>query len=209
LRLQMRGELRRMQQELGMTFIHVTHTQMEAIAVADIVVVMDHGHIEQAGTAQEIYSAPDSAYVARFMGGQNVLSGKVSETGNGKSILVSENGNRFELSQLSRAESKPASERVYFAIRRDHVELIRAGASQSATGEINTVIGTVSAIEYQGTAVKVTVQGVTSEDFVAYVPDARFLADPLDRGDRVVARWSTDEARPLKVGTEQTTYRGH
>jgi putative spermidine/putrescine transport system ATP-binding protein len=61
LRLQMRGELRRMQQELGITFVHVTHTQLEAIAVADMVVVMTQGHIEQAGTAQEIYTRPHAA----------------------------------------------------------------------------------------------------------------------------------------------------
>src|SRR5438034_1293665 len=78
LRLQMRGELRRMQKELGITFVHVTHTQLEAIAVADLVVVMDQGRIEQAGSAREIYTLPVSAYVARFMGGQNVLAGKVA-----------------------------------------------------------------------------------------------------------------------------------
>src|SRR6202043_677518 len=66
LRLRMRGELRRVQKELGITFIHVTHTQLEAIAVADLVVVMAHGRIEQAATAREIYVAPRSAYVARF-----------------------------------------------------------------------------------------------------------------------------------------------
>jgi putative spermidine/putrescine transport system ATP-binding protein len=205
LRLQMRGELRRMQQELGMTFVHVTHTQMEAIAVADMVVVMDHGHIEQAGSAQAVYSAPDSAYVARFMGGQNVLSGTVAATGaDGTATLVSENGNRFELAGL---KSTTDAGRVYFAVRRDHVKLVRAG--ESSANEINAARGTVSAIEYQGTAVKVTVQGITSEDFVAFVPDSDFLAHPLQRGDRVLARWATQEARALKQGSEQTAYRGH
>src|SRR5262250_1237601 len=66
LRLRMRGELRRVQKELGITFIHVTHTQLEAIAVADTVVVMAQGHIEQAASAREIYVAPRNAYVARF-----------------------------------------------------------------------------------------------------------------------------------------------
>src|SRR5262250_3764439 len=80
LRLQMRGELRRMQRELAITFIHVTHTQPEAIALADMVVVMDQGHIEQAASARDVYAAPRSAYVARFMGGQNVLSGSVVST---------------------------------------------------------------------------------------------------------------------------------
>jgi putative spermidine/putrescine transport system ATP-binding protein len=72
LRLQMRGELRRMQRDLGITFIHVTHTQPEAIALADLVVVMDHGHIEQAASAYDVYAKPLTAYVARFKGGQNV-----------------------------------------------------------------------------------------------------------------------------------------
>ena len=77
LRLQMRAELKEMQQRLGITFIHVTHTQLEAVAVADQVVVMAHGRIEQTASARAIYTGPDSAYVARFMGGQNVMSGNL------------------------------------------------------------------------------------------------------------------------------------
>ena len=97
LRLQMRGELKRLQRELGITFIHVTHTQLEAIALADLVVVMDQGRIEQAGSAQKIYSEPQTAYVARFMGGQNVLSGKVTTVADGEAILLSAQGDRFAL----------------------------------------------------------------------------------------------------------------
>src|SRR5256885_1965133 len=77
LRVQMRGELRRMQRELGITFVHVTHTQLEAIALADLVVVMEKGRIKQAGPAREVYASPRDRYVAEFLGGQNVLSGKV------------------------------------------------------------------------------------------------------------------------------------
>jgi putative spermidine/putrescine transport system ATP-binding protein len=58
LRLQMRGELREMQQQLGITFIYVTHTQMEAVAVADQVVVMSHGRVQQSAPARTIYAAP-------------------------------------------------------------------------------------------------------------------------------------------------------
>ena len=72
----MRGELRRMQRDLGITFIHVTHTQPEAIALAGLVVVMDHGHIEQAASAYDVYAKPLTAYVARFVGGQNVVGGR-------------------------------------------------------------------------------------------------------------------------------------
>lgn len=73
LRIQMRAELRRWQKELGLTFIHVTHSQEEAMALADTMVVMNHGLIEQVGTPHEIYNRPKNEFVARFMGGHNVL----------------------------------------------------------------------------------------------------------------------------------------
>ncbi len=81
LRIQMRAELRRWQKELGLTFIHVTHSQEEAMALADTMVVMNHGVIEQMGSPHEIYNRPISEFVARFMGGHNVLNtarGKIS-----------------------------------------------------------------------------------------------------------------------------------
>lgn len=73
LRIQMRAELRRWQKELGLTFIHVTHSQEEAMALADTMVVMNHGRIEQAGTPQEVFNRPSSEFVARFMGGHNLV----------------------------------------------------------------------------------------------------------------------------------------
>jgi len=81
LRTQMRAELRHWQRELGLTFIHVTHSQEEAMALADTMVVMDHGRIEQVGAPREIYNRPASEFVARFMGGHNVFAttqGKVA-----------------------------------------------------------------------------------------------------------------------------------
>src|ERR1700722_14651669 len=88
LRLRMRGELRRIQRELGITFIHVTHTQLEAIAVADVVVVMEQGRIEQAASARDIFLHPRNAYVARFIGGQNVLSGAVERLSDGRAMAL-------------------------------------------------------------------------------------------------------------------------
>jgi putative spermidine/putrescine transport system ATP-binding protein len=73
LRIKMRSELKRWQQELGFTFIHVTHSQEEAMALADLVVVMNEGRIEQQGTARKVYNQPATEFVARFMGGHNVI----------------------------------------------------------------------------------------------------------------------------------------
>ena len=74
LRIRMRGELRKLQRELGISFIHVTHGQDEALALADEIVVMNNAVIEQAGTAREIFNAPETAFVAQFIGGHNVIA---------------------------------------------------------------------------------------------------------------------------------------
>jgi putative spermidine/putrescine transport system ATP-binding protein len=74
LRVKMRGELKRLQKELGISFIHVTHGQDEAMALADMIVVMNNGRIEQAGTPHEIFTRPSTEFVARFIGGHNVLA---------------------------------------------------------------------------------------------------------------------------------------
>jgi putative spermidine/putrescine transport system ATP-binding protein len=74
LRVRMRGELKRLQRELGISFIQVTHGQEEAMALADHIVVMNQGKIEQQGSARDIFHHPQTEFVARFIGGHNVLS---------------------------------------------------------------------------------------------------------------------------------------
>jgi putative spermidine/putrescine transport system ATP-binding protein len=75
LRVRVREELKRLQRELGITFIHVTHSQDEALALADLMVVMEDGHIRQAGPPREVFERPTSKFIARFIGGHNVLTG--------------------------------------------------------------------------------------------------------------------------------------
>ncbi len=74
LRIRMRAELRKLQQELGISFLHVTHGQDEALALADEIVVMNNAVIEQAGPARDVFNAPKTEFVARFMGGHNVIA---------------------------------------------------------------------------------------------------------------------------------------
>lgn len=74
LRIRMRAELRKLQQELGISFLHVTHGQDEALALADEIVVMNNAVIEQAGPARDVFNAPRTEFVARFMGGHNVIA---------------------------------------------------------------------------------------------------------------------------------------
>jgi len=83
LRIRMRTELKRLQRELGISFIHVTHSQDEALALADHIIVMNRGKIEQDGPPQEVFDAPRTEFVARFIGGHNILGG-----GEGKKLAV-------------------------------------------------------------------------------------------------------------------------
>lgn len=77
LRVRMRSELRRIQRKFGLTFIQVTHHVEEAFSLSDLIVVMSDGHIEQVATPTELFSAPASQFVAKFIGDNNIFSGKV------------------------------------------------------------------------------------------------------------------------------------
>jgi putative spermidine/putrescine transport system ATP-binding protein len=74
LRIRVRAELKRLQNELGISFVHVTHSQDEAMALADLIVVMNAGRIEQAGSPRDVFNTPRTAFVAQFMGGHNVIA---------------------------------------------------------------------------------------------------------------------------------------
>ncbi len=74
LRVKVRAELKRLQKELEISFVHVTHSQDEAMALADLIVVMNHGRIEQQGSPHEIFTRPATEFVARFIGGHNIIS---------------------------------------------------------------------------------------------------------------------------------------
>ncbi|MGE0424873.1 MAG: ABC transporter ATP-binding protein [Reyranellaceae bacterium] len=198
LRLRMRGELRRVQKELGITFVHVTHTQLEAIAVADMVVVMAQGRIEQAASARDIFVAPRSAYVARFVGGQNVLSGAVESVLNDTAALIADNGARYAFPV---GDFRPArGAKLWGSIRRDRITIEKVPPGAKPTAGLNAVLSEVHTLENQGTYVKLTLDLGDGEEFVANIPDEQFFADPLDIGDRVIARWSASEIKLLNDG---------
>ncbi|MBV8700082.1 ABC transporter ATP-binding protein [Bradyrhizobium sp.] len=195
LRVQMRQELRRMQRELGITFIHVTHTQLEAIALADLVVVMEQGRIKQAGPPREVYATPNDRYVAEFLGGQNVLHGRIKKVNGASFVIVPPMQGSIEVPLGARARLS-VGDRIDIAVRRDDVELIRPGR-ELPPGYASALPSRVLAIEYQGNFVKVMLDTVPDDEFVAYVPERVFFADPLNVGDMVLATWVADRARAL------------
>ena len=188
LRLQMRGELKRMQKEFAITFIHVTHTQMEAIALADMVVVMDQGRIEQADPAREVFERPRTGYVARFIGGQNVITGKILERLSDH-ILVQCGPRQV---RVSVAGSMKAGDQFRASVRRDRIVVHRAQGENTQPG-LNAVVGKVGTIEYQGSWVKLPLEGASGEEFVVNLLDNDYFAEPVQSGDWVTAAWKAEE----------------
>ena len=130
LRQDMQYELIRLKNELGITFIYVTHDQEEALTMSDTIVVMNQGYIQQIGTPESIYNEPENAFVADFIGESNILNGMMV-----KDLLVEINGHRFECVDTGFGENKP----VDVVIRPEDIQLVKpddshiSGVMQSVT----------------------------------------------------------------------------
>ena len=183
-----------MQRDLGITFIHVTHTQLEAIAIADIVVVMEKGKIKQAGPARDVYDQPRDRYVAEFLGGQNVLSGRIERI-EGDSAMISAPEMRDVVVPLGPRRTVSAGDRVDFAIRRDDVDLVRpeTGAAASAP----RCRAGFAPSNTRATSSRSSSTTSASDELIAYVPDRVFYRDPFSVGDVVIAGWDKDKTRML------------
>jgi spermidine/putrescine transport system ATP-binding protein len=112
LRRQMQEELKAIQKRIGTAFVHVTHDQEEAMALADHIVVMNHGRIEDEGPAERVYARPATRFAATFMGESTIVPGRVEENGQIATAL-----GRFD------ARGEPPGTAVYVAIRPEHVAL--------------------------------------------------------------------------------------
>ena len=192
LRVRMRAELKRLQRELEMTFIHVTHAQEEAMALADLTVVMNAGKIEQAATPREVYNAPSTPFVARFIGGHNVLSGAVSGTTDfGLTRVKSDTDDQFTIpTALS-----PSTGRVEFAVRTDKITLHDASIERSDLS--NALRATVSSVQYQGSFVLVGLEAPGVDEFNINLHESEYFAAPVTVGDSVIATWSHEDAHVL------------
>ncbi len=119
LRRQMQVELKDIQSEVGLTFLHVTHDQEEAMTMADTVAVMNKGRIEQMGAPQDLYELPHTAFVAKFLGQSNLFTGEVVTTAK-SSVVVDAHGTRIEV-PTDRAQRH--SGRITVGVRPEKVTL--------------------------------------------------------------------------------------
>ena len=168
LRIKMRAELKRWHKELGMSFVHVTHSQEEAMALADLVVVMNHGRIEQVGSARDVFERPRTEFVARFIGAHNVIS-----TASGKVAVRSD---RLTLSAPADGGLPVTVSAVEYQGSQVQVHLLAEG---SAADEA------------------IDVDGTDRGAWIAVFSDGVFHASPLQPGQRVGMRWAAAEAHAL------------
>jgi iron(III) transport system ATP-binding protein len=142
LREQMRVELKRIQSEVGITSIYVTHDQVEALVMSDEIIVMSKGRIQQKGGPHEIYSRPVNAYVSNFIGVANLLKGHVvAVNGAGRGAFeTAEGGRRVQLAcQLG--EGVAAGDEAILSIRPEHVQTLRENGGEACLeGEVLQVI---------------------------------------------------------------------
>jgi spermidine/putrescine transport system ATP-binding protein len=138
LRRQMQLELKRIQTEVGITFVHVTHDQEEAMTMADTVAVMNHGRIEQLGSPIDLYESPATTFVANFLGQSNLLAGKVAERDfDAVTLGVDVAGQRV---LLPSARNVATGDELLVGVRPEKIHLLEPGAGEFGNRLIGGVV---------------------------------------------------------------------
>ena len=187
LRQAMQIELKRIQREVGITFVFVTHDQEEALTMSDRIAVMNEGRIEQIGAPEAIYAAPASVFVAGFIGMANLLPGRVAATAldavtvelaDGSRLPVAADGTRFDAGAPATVMVRP--ERLRLSLDEPHGPRIGA---------------TVTDLIFQGPVVRAGLAMADGTALVAHLADGHGEEVPrLRPGDRVWVRWAADAA---------------
>jgi len=174
IRFELRYELRKLAKDLGLTAIHVTHDQGEAMAISDRIAVMKRGRILQVGTPEELYMHPKHIFVMNFIGESNFLEGYVSQVKEEESVIELRGGFLVHTSD----KTKKTGEKVVVAIRPE-VLSVDKGRKRKA----NAIFGQVERLRFEGTNVRYEIR-LENEDLVVVVRPS-LIGEWLDEGERV------------------------
>jgi iron(III) transport system ATP-binding protein len=184
LRVDMRGEIRQLQQRLGITTVYVTHDQEEALAVSRRIAVMEAGRIEQLGLPEDVYRRPANLFVARFMGTTNVLVG----------IVEAREGARMDVRIGTTTVSLPAAhnvrggDRLNLCVRPEAVRIVRTGDG-TKQGEI-ALVATIASCEFIGPLVRLDLALADGSPIKLAMLDAPLY--PAAVGDGVTVAFGVD-----------------
>ncbi|MCW2902580.1 MAG: spermidine/putrescine transporter ATPase subunit [Streptosporangiaceae bacterium] len=182
LRQAMQIELKRIQREVGITFVYVTHDQGEALTMSDRIAVMNDGVIEQLGAPRQIYEEPATKFVAGFIGTSNLLSGTVNEVTDGRAVILSGDGERI-IAPVG--ESVTTGTRLELTVRPEKIEL----SSERPDGDLCALRGTVTEVTYQGTSTSYTLMTSAGAEVVAFRQNLDSSAAMAARGEAVWLSW--------------------
>ena len=188
LRKALQVELKRVQTEVGITFVYVTHDQEEALTMSDRIAVMNAGRVEQLGTPEELYERPATPFVADFIGTTNLLHGTVETLEDGAAVVRLESGDRCRVGRRQRS----TGETVDVSVRPEAIRIERRNGT--ARDPVHWLSATVEQVAYLGAAVQYRVRtgGGLAMSVLAGRNDTRFT-----RGDDVELTWSPAEALVL------------
>ena len=186
LRRQMQLELKRLQKQVELTFIYITHDQEEALNMSDRIAVMHDGRFEQVGTPAEVYDRPRTSFVARFVGTANIVEGRVAENRNGTLMVHAAGG---EVPALCCGCGKKAGDSVTLAVRSEHVEFCTEGGLPA----------TVKEKTFAGGMLRIALALENGDELVA----SRHGIDiALSAGDGVRVTWAAQNAVPVDTHQE-------
>lgn len=180
--IRMQAVLTRLQRELGITFVYVTHSQSEAFAMADRVVIMSKGKIDQVGTPREIYRAPHTRFVAEFVGRNNILPGTVSGGSAGQVHLDTPLGT---FTAPGHADKGTKASIVVSA------DMMHVGAGE------NSVQATVISEEFVGSMVTVFLEAADGTEFKVQMQERALADTDLSAGKSVTLGWAAADGHLL------------
>jgi spermidine/putrescine transport system ATP-binding protein len=198
LRKQLQIELKRIQREVGITFVHVTHDQEEAMTMADTIAVMNEGRIEQQGGATELYERPATEFVANFLGDCNLIDGKLTRRDGGVADFLTNDGAHLRVPE-ERIGFATNGQPVRVGVRPEKLTLVPEG--MEAPAGANALRGRVEIASFLGTAIQYVVHTTGGEEFTA-VEQNRLGAEPesIGPGREVTLAW--DPAHSILVAKE-------
>jgi len=190
LQLRMRVELRNLQRQLGLMFIHVTHNQEEALSMADRIVVMNDARIQQVAAPLTIATRPATELVARFMGDNNIVKGKVISKDGDRLVVEDEHG--VQTSVRVADDSRSVGDPAIVSVRAAAVEVDENGS----TSEVNSAECEIVFVEFLGDLVKIHLTA-GGERMLAKVPGDRYPSFRGREGERVRIRWKEEDVQLL------------
>jgi len=188
LRKQMQLELKRIQQEVGITFIYVTHDQEEAMTMSNRLAVMRLGKIEQLGEPEDVYENPATEFVASFLGASNMLEGELKEGSNGVATVSLRDGGTVQLPATRVPSDLHGTVKV--GVRPEKLTIARGEGVSQRTGS-NQVSGRVTMTTYIGVSHQYKIESVGGTIMTAYVQNLGQEEAPR-QGETVTVSWSPE-----------------